>query len=131
MKSRFERSAAINLLPISRRCAIVRFGFVFCYIKGLNMKRILVAALLSAFSLSPVLAESVDMSTITCEQLMSGSGEDAGNLLIWVDGWLAGQADETMLDSETLGAQVEGIAAICQDNPAMSIINAAKQYING
>lgn len=87
-------------------------------------------ALLAALAATPAAAETIDMSTITCEQMTSGTGEDAGNLLIWVDGWLAGQADETMLDADTLGAQVEGIITICGENPQMSIINAAKQYLN-
>ncbi|NJR13184.1 MAG: hypothetical protein HC779_01265 [Phyllobacteriaceae bacterium] len=97
------------------------------------MKTALAAALFSTALLlaaPSALADSVDMSTITCEQLMAGTGEDAGNLLIWVDGWLAGQADETMLDSETLEAQVEGILTVCQESPEMSMINAAKQYLN-
>ncbi|MCU0830477.1 MAG: HdeA family protein [Rhizobiaceae bacterium] len=88
-----------------------------------------VAALLT-LSAAAARAESIDMSTITCEQLLAGTGDDAGNLLIWVDGWLAGQADETMLDAETLGAQVEGIINICSENGAMSVLNAAKQYLN-
>jgi acid stress chaperone HdeB len=97
----------------------------------LNMKAALGAlAGLAVLASTPALAESIDMSTITCEQLVNGSGEDAGNLLIWVDGWLAGQADETMLDADTLGAQVEGIITICGENPTMSMMNAAKQYLN-
>jgi hypothetical protein len=83
-----------------------------------------------AFAAVPASAETIDLSTITCEQLLAGSGDDAGNLLIWVDGWLAGQADETTLDEDTLSAQVEGIIGVCQENGALSVINAAKQYLN-
>ncbi len=78
---------------------------------------------------STAFAESVDMSTITCEQVMSSSQDDATTTLIWLDGWLAGQADNTMLDPDDLGKQVEGILSVCQENGAMSLINAAKQYL--
>lgn len=92
------------------------------------MKSVIAAILLLAAA-SPAAAEATDLSTITCEQMLAGTGDDAGNLLIWVDGWLAGQADETTLDEDTLKAQVEGIIGVCQENPTLSVINAAKQYV--
>jgi hypothetical protein len=91
---------------------------------------LLTAGLLTAsLAGSPAFAESVDMSTITCEQVMASSQDDATTTLIWLDGWLAGQADNTMLDPDDLGKQVEGILGVCQENGAMSLINAAKQYL--
>jgi HdeA/HdeB family len=75
------------------------------------------------------LAESVDMSTLTCEQTLAGNAEDMTTTLIWLDGWLAGQADSTMLDPDQLGKQVEGILTVCQENTSMSLMNAAKQYL--
>ena len=79
--------------------------------------------------LAPAFAESVDMSTLTCEQTLSGNTEDMSTTLIWLDGWLAGQADNTMLDPDQLGKQVEGILTVCQENASMSLMNAAKQYL--
>ncbi len=69
------------------------------------------------------------MSTITCEQILSSNQDDVTTILIWLDGWLAGQADNTMLDPDQLGKQVEGILGVCQTNGAMSVINAATQYL--
>ena len=77
----------------------------------------------------PAFAESVDMSTITCEQTLAGNTDDMTTTLIWLDGWLAGQADDTMLDPDQLGKQVEGILTVCQENASMSLMNAAKQYL--
>lgn len=93
--------------------------------------RICFAMLLTSFSAitAPAFAESVDMSTITCEQTLSGSPDDMTTTLIWLDGWLAGQADNTMLDPDELGKQVEGILTVCQENATMSLMNAAKQYL--
>ena len=96
----------------------------------MNAKVLVLACLAVTAGISSVRAEAIDMSTITCADMMNGNGDDAGNLLIWVDGWLAGQADETMLDAETLSAQVEGIVAVCEESPELSVINAAKQYLD-
>jgi hypothetical protein len=100
------------------------------FTKNLVSASLFTTSLLTAgLAISPAFAESVDMSTITCEQVMSSSQDDATTTLIWLDGWLAGQADNTMLDPDDLGKQVEGILSVCQENGAMSLINAAKQYL--
>jgi HdeA/HdeB family len=91
--------------------------------------RLVVGFSLVVLVATPALAESVDMSTITCEQTLAGNTEDTGTTLIWLDGWLAGQADNTMLDPDQLGKQVEGILAVCQENASMSLMNAAKEYL--
>jgi acid stress chaperone HdeB len=98
---------------------------------GETMKRLFIVAAAVLATTSFASAEAVDMSTITCGEVMAGTGDDAGNLLIWLDGWLAGQADNTMLDEAELGAQIEGILGICQENPNMSLMNAGKQYVGG
>ena len=71
----------------------IRFAFVLAAMSALN---------------APAFAQSVDMSTLTCEQTLAGNTEDMTTTLIWLDGWLAGQADNTMLDPDQLGKQVEG-----------------------
>ena len=88
----------------------------------------IILAAISAFA-APAFAESVDMSTLTCEQTLAGNTEDMTTTLIWLDGWLAGQADSTMLDPDQLGKPVEGILTVCQENTSMSLMNAAKQYL--
>lgn len=91
--------------------------------------RLLVSFAAAAISGASALAEPFDMSTITCEQVMTYNEEEATTTLIWLDGWLAGQADNTMLEPEELGKQVEGILTVCQENASMSLMNAAKQYL--
>jgi hypothetical protein len=55
--------------------------------------------------------------------------EDGAMFLIWLDGWLAGQADATTLDVGELTAQIDGIAAECEASPELSVMNAAKNYL--
>ena len=79
---------------------------------------------------TPARADMVDMSTITCAQLATMNEEEGSFFLIWLDGWLAGQSDETTLDVDTLSEQIDGIAAKCEETPELSVINAAKQYLD-
>jgi len=93
------------------------------------MKTLFLSAALAAFALAPVRAEMLDMSTVTCSQL-GDLGEDNGAFfLIWLDGWLAGQADSTTFDPDDLNDQIEGIATLCEEQPELSVMNAAKQYL--
>ena len=94
------------------------------------MIRMLGLVILASSALAtPAFAQAVDMSTITCEEILAGSTDDATDVLVWLDGWLAGQADNTMLDADEMGKQVEGILGVCQANGTMSLMNAAKQYL--
>ena len=74
-------------------------------------------------------AEMVDMSTVTCAQISEMSEEDGSMFLIWLDGWLAGQKDATTLEVDELSAQIDGIAEECEQQPALSVMNAAKAYL--
>lgn len=89
---------------------------------------LLSVAALSAMA-APAFSESVDMSTITCEQVMTSNQDEVTTVLIWLDGWLAGQADNTMLDPDEMGKQVEGILGVCEANASMSLMNAAKEFL--
>ena len=75
-------------------------------------------------------ADMVDMSTVTCAQLAEFGEEDGSMFLIWLDGWLAGQSDTTTLDVADLEAQINGIAEKCGETPELSVMNAAKAYLD-
>ena len=97
------------------------------------MKKLVFAAFAAcaAFAVLPAKAEKLDMSTVTCTQLAAMNEDEIAWYLIWLDGWLAGQADNTMLDIDELGAQIDGIGKACEAAPESSVINAAKAYLGG
>jgi hypothetical protein len=76
-----------------------------------------------------VRAEMLDMSTVTCAQLATMNEDDGAMFLIWLDGWLSGQSDLTTLDVEELTAQIDGIGQNCTETPELSVMNAAKAYL--
>lgn len=92
------------------------------------MKRFAFAAAL-VFAALPARAEMLDMSTVTCGQIAEFNEDDAAWFLIWLDGWLAGQADDTTVDIDAIGDQIDGIANVCGEKPDLSVMNAAKEYL--
>lgn len=96
------------------------------------MNRLLAGLLFAAVTMTAAhqaRADMLDMSTVTCAQLATMNEDDGAMFLIWLDGWLAGQSDLTTLDVEELTAQIDGIADKCTETPELSVMNAAKAYL--
>lgn len=80
-----------------------------------------------AAAAAPARAEPVDMSTITCAQLMSMKQDEISFILTWVQGYMAGAQEETSMDPDALGKSVTDTVAYCQENQEMSVMNATKE----
>lgn len=77
----------------------------------------------------PAKAAPVDMSTITCAQMMSMKEDEVTFMLTWVAGYMAGAAEETSMDPDALGKHVTDVVKYCQANQEMSVMNAAKESV--
>lgn len=86
-----------------------------------------VSAATLAIASAPVRAAPVDMSTITCAQLMSMKQDEISFILTWVQGYMAGTQEETSMDPDVLGKSVTDTVAYCQANQEMSVLNATKE----
>ena len=84
------------------------------------------AAAALAIASTPSRADSVDMSTITCENLMSMKQDEVSFVLIWVQGYMAGTNDDSSMDPEVLGKSVTDTVTYCQENKSTSVVNAVK-----
>ena len=84
------------------------------------------AAILAVVS-APSRADPVDMSTITCANLISMKQEEVQFVLIWVQGYMAGTDEETSMDPDALGKSVTDTVTYCQENTEMSVMNATKE----
>jgi hypothetical protein len=80
-----------------------------------------------AVASAPVRAEPVDMSTITCGQLMTMKQDEISFILTWVQGYMAGTNEETSMDPDALGKSVTDTVTYCQENQEMSVLNATKE----
>jgi HdeA/HdeB family len=76
---------------------------------------------------APVRADAVDMSTVTCGQLMTMPAEGVSFMLTWVQGYLAGAEEELSMDPDALGKSVDATVAYCKENEEMSVLNATKE----
>jgi acid stress chaperone HdeB len=95
-----------------------------------RMKRLALAAVAALILQSAAArAEMLDMSTVTCAQLAEFGEDEGAWFLIWLDGWLAGQADVTTVDREEIEDQIDGIAEVCNEKPELSVMNAAKEFL--
>ena len=94
------------------------------------MKKFLVStasvAMLAVASM-PAQAAPVDMSTITCAQLLSMKQDEISFILTWVQGYMAGTQEETSMDPDALGKSVTDTVTYCQENQEMSVMNATKE----
>lgn len=91
------------------------------------MKRIVSLAIAAAalgVAVLPSRADPVDMSTITCAQLLAMKQDEVSFVLIWVQGYNAGAKEETSMDPDALGKSVNDTVAYCQENQEMSVMNA-------
>jgi hypothetical protein len=79
------------------------------------------AAATLAIASTPSRADAIDMSTITCENLMSMKQDEVSFVLIWVQGYMAGTNDDASMDPEVLGKSVTDTVAYCQENKASMV----------
>ncbi|MGO4834318.1 HdeA/HdeB family chaperone [Rhizobiaceae sp. 2RAB30] len=79
------------------------------------------------FALVPAKAEPVDMSTVTCGQMMGMKENEITFMLTWVIGYLAGTQEELSMDPDVLGKTAEDTVKYCSENQEMSVVNATKE----
>ena len=93
------------------------------------MKLLAAATLAASIALAalPAKADPVDMSTITCAQLLSMKQDEVSFVLVWVAGYMAGTEEELSMDPDTLGKSVNDTVTYCGENQEMSVLNAAKE----
>jgi acid stress chaperone HdeB len=88
---------------------------------------IAIAAVLVA--VTPVQAQKVDLSTITCKQFLEMNKESVGLILMWMAGYYADQDAPPVVDFEKMKEDAAKLAAYCGKNPSVGLITAAEETI--
>jgi hypothetical protein len=98
---------------------------------GTIMKSLLLAVLgaASVVAATPSRADPVDMSTVTCAQLLGMKQDEVGFMLTWIVGYMAGADEETSMDPDALAKHVADTVTYCTENQEMSVMNAAKESV--
>ena len=77
-------------------------------------------ALVSSFLTGPVpsaYAETLDIATLKCADIVDSKPEEIGLILSWIDGYLGGRADDTRFDIERFEDNMDVAAKACEDDP--------------
>ncbi len=74
--------------------------------------------------------QNIDFGAITCSEFMkevsSSSAEDAGVVLMWIDGYLSGVSGDTTLNWKNLEKFSADLVAYCGKNPETKVLEAAE-----
>jgi acid stress chaperone HdeB len=91
------------------------------------LSAIMTAAILAAAT--PVHAQKVDLSTITCKQFLDMSKESVGLILMWMAGYYADQDAPPVVDFDKMKEDAAKLAGYCAKNPGVGLITAAEETI--
>ena len=74
--------------------------------------------------------KNIDFGEITCaeflQELSTSSAEDAGVVLMWIDGYLSGVSGDTSLDWKDLEKFSTNLVAYCGKKPDEKVLDAAE-----
>lgn len=74
--------------------------------------------------------QNIDFGAITCNEFMQdlskSSAEDAGVILMWIDGYLSGVSGDTTLNWKNLEKFSTDLVAYCTNKPTAKVLEAAE-----
>jgi acid stress chaperone HdeB len=74
--------------------------------------------------------QNIDFGAITCsafmQDLSKSSTEDAGVVLMWIDGYLSGVSGDTNLNWKNLEKFSTDLVSYCDKNPNAKVLDAAE-----
>ena len=71
-------------------------------------------------------AETLDISTLKCADIIEMSPEDGAILLAWIYGYLGGRADDTRLDMDRFNSNAESAGVACEADPNAGLLTVLK-----
>lgn len=87
-----------------------------------------IATLMIAFALCPLARAqvTVDVAKITCDQFTLYKITDPQNIAIWLSGYYHGQRNDTLVDTQQLGANLRKIKEYCNLKPNETVMHAVE-----
>lgn len=71
--------------------------------------------------------EKLDMATYTCADLLAEDEDEVGMILLWVDGYLSGKTDDTVINTTFLGELAEKVGEQCGKDEKAKLMNVIKE----
>jgi acid stress chaperone HdeB len=95
------------------------------------MKLAYATAVCLAFAVTPVEAQVVDMSTITCQDFAGRPADQKANIMFWLEGYYTDESDPTNVDFGAAKATLEKLLGYCSSNPTIGLLTAAEEVMGG
>jgi len=97
-----------------------------------TMLMTLILALLLAFPLAASAGKknvSFDMANYTCAELLKEKDDDAGMLLVWIDGYLSGKTGDTRVDMKFLGELATEVGKACAKSGRKKVLDVVDEVV--
>jgi acid stress chaperone HdeB len=90
------------------------------------MRRVVLMLLLAGF-VTPVAAEKIDLSTMTCANFQKSPDDEIKLILTWLDAYYRDDNDPAIIDTERFVANSKKLGEYCAANPTIGLITATDQ----
>src|SRR3954471_20025097 len=96
------------------------------------MRVLLGAACIAAIAAAAPAAksDSLDLSTIKCEEFLKSGKDNIAVIITWLDGYYKEKDDPPILDFKKFTANTEKLAKYCAENPGNGLITAADKTLS-
>ncbi|MCW5205770.1 hypothetical protein VU08_02395 [Desulfobulbus sp. F5] len=71
--------------------------------------------------------EKVDMATYTCADLLAENEDEVGMILLWVDGYLSGKTNDTVINMTFIGELAENVGEKCGKDGKAKLLDVVKE----
>jgi acid stress chaperone HdeB len=96
-----------------------------------------VSALLVAISVvttplvaaTPVAAQKLDLSTVTCKQFLDTGERTMSMVLMWLTGFFTDEDEPPVVDFDKLKIDAGKLGDYCRKNPTTNLMNAAEEVL--
>jgi acid stress chaperone HdeB len=89
-----------------------------------------VAVLASAPMSVTATAQTLDLSTIKCEEFLKSGKDNIAVMITWLDGYYKDKDDPPIIDFKKFSANTDKLAKYCADNPGNGLITAADKTLS-
>jgi len=76
------------------------------------------------FACNLAFAESIDLSTYTCQKFQAADKDEIKMILSWLDGYYRGEDDPPVIDTDQFVANAKKLGDYCSANPTIGLITA-------
>jgi acid stress chaperone HdeB len=98
--------------------------------KILNAAALTAVLLTAGSALAADDAATVDMTKLTCKQFSAYDKDNAGTIMMWLEGYYTGDDDDAVIDFGKMAGDMTKLLVYCEAHPDDDIITAADDVMD-